>query len=267
MRPHPPDILIATTRSDMSLEYFLTDNVSVAYFEDDMGTFTKKVVAREFDVIYVRDPFNTARLTIEAIAPKIELIKTRHPRAYYIDQVDDIEGVLIEDKWRQYQRWGEWMPDTYLGGEPADIAGPAIAKKRISARSRDILFDVQPSDLSAEWILQERLTIVEELRVYVLFGNPVTYAAKRRSKGLNQTTKVTGVHVLTEDEMTFARELAGRMKEYDFLGLDIATTPEGPRLIEVNRSPQFKRYNKLSGSNLVENFWPDALNRLAQKDR
>lgn len=255
MRTDPPNILIATTHSDLSLWYFLTEGVSTVYFEDDMPKFTEVVTNQNFDIVYIRDPFNTAHLTLESITRRVELIKTSHPAAYYVDHVDDIKGVLIEDKWRQYERWGAWMPKTYLGGGDADAEGPVIAKKRISARSRDILFDVRPAELSSDWIVQERLVIDDELRVYLLFGQPVTLAGKRRPKQPHQATKVTGLHSLSDEEMFFVQQITSSMIGFDLAGLDIAVTPHGLRLIEVNRSPQFRRYNELGGTNLVADFW------------
>jgi glutathione synthase/RimK-type ligase-like ATP-grasp enzyme len=239
----------------LSLGYFLTDGVSTVYFEDDMPKFTEIVTKRNFDIVYIRDPFNTAHLTLESIKPRVELMKTSHPGAYFVDHVDDIEGVLIEDKWHQYERWGAWMPKTYLGGRAMGTEGPVIAKKRISARSRDIVFDVRPAELSSDWIVQERLVIDDELRVYLLFGQPVTLASRRRPKQPYQATKVTGLHPLSDEETVFVQEIASSMSGFDLVGLDIAVTPDGLRLIEVNRSPQFRRYNELDGSNLVADFW------------
>lgn len=46
-------------------------------------------------------------------------------------------------------------------------------------------------------------------------------------------------------------EILGELSEYDFLGFDIAQTETDLRLIEVNRSPQFKRYNEEVGVNIA----------------
>ncbi len=260
--PLASNILFATTHGDISSSYFEKVGVKVVYFEDEIAKFTKEVVARNFEIVYIRDPFNTGKLDLETIAPKLTTIKSSHANAYFVDDVSDTEGVLIEDKWRQYQQWEPWMPLTYIGGSDAIGEGPYIAKKRISARSRDIRFNIHPTEVSTDWIVQEQLVINEELRVYVLFGKLVKLASRRRPSGLHQATKVTGLRMLVDEEMVFMQQIVSGMKKFDLLGLDIATTPDGLRLIEVNRSPQFKRYNELCKGNLVADFWHTIQKRL-----
>jgi hypothetical protein len=249
-------ILIVTTRSDSSLEYFLQDNVYVAYFEDAVPAFVGVITTHHFDIVYLRDPFNTGILSLETIATKLDLVQKHvSSGAYYVDQVRDVQAILIEDKWRQYQRWRPWMPHTILGGSVDSITGQLVAKKRISTRSRDIRFDIRSADVTSDWIVQKRLALQEELRVYVLFGQPIVSAGERRSKSPTQRTSVTGLRRLSSEEQMFTEKITEQMKELDFVGLDIGVTPSGLCLIEVNRSPQFKRYNELSGSNLVADFW------------
>jgi hypothetical protein len=254
-------ILIATTKSDISLGYFLDSDVRVVFFDDDLEKFTKEVSSRQATIVYIRDPFNTGQLSVQDITPRIERISQMHPDAYYVDRADTIDKVLIEDKWRQYESWKKWMPMTQLGGEKSSLSGQLIAKKRISARSRDILFEFEPSKLTTEWIVQEMLAIDEEFRVYVLLGKPVRQVSIRRSRRPGQTTKVTGLRQLSDTESDFVQKITAEMNWFDLVGLDIAITAGGLKLIEVNRSPQLKRYNELSCDNLVADFWKSIRNR------
>jgi hypothetical protein len=240
----------------------MNNRARVVYFEDDTEKFAEEAAAWRADIVYIRDPFNTGGLQLDEISPKVERIHNSHPAAYYVDQANSIEDILIEDKWRQYGIWGKWMPQTQLGGRGVSLGGQLIAKKRISARSRDILFNFNVDKLPSDWIVQERLSINEEFRVYVLFGQSVEQVSVRRSKLPGRATKVIGLRPLSAEEAKFVRKLTSEMDRFDLVGLDIALTPSGLRLIEVNRSPQLRRYNELSGDNIVVDFWHRIQERL-----
>ena len=257
-----PSILIATTRSDNSLRFFLEPGIDVVYFDDELEKFSHDASRRNYDVVYIRDPFNTGRLAPEDIIPYIDVLGRKHQSAYFVDCAHRIAGVLIEDKWNQYEIWQKWMPQTRLGDQLDGAETGVVAKKRISARSRDILFELVPEVLSSDWIVQERLDIVEELRVYALFGRVVRRASIRRSKSATSGTKVVGLRDIAEQEVEFAEEVVAQQKQLDFVGLDIVVTPTGLRLIEVNRSPQLNRYNELAQTNLVANFWDGISERI-----
>jgi hypothetical protein len=257
--------LIITTKSDQSLEYFLLDtNVVVAYFEDSNELFAEQVKGSSFDVIYVRDPFNTGIFSLDAIATKLSSVKESQPNARYVDHVNDLEGVLIEDKWRQYQLLSDFMSPTKLATGGAFIEGKHIAKKRISARSKDILFSID-APLGDDWIIQDRLAIQEELRIYSINGKVLEKATQKSSKAIGQKVKVTGIRQLTDKELSFASEIAAKLPQLHFIGLDVAVTSQGLRLIEVNRSPQFKRYNELSGENIVNGLLQTEENQMSDR--
>lgn len=251
-------LLIVTTKKDSSLPYLLNDEVDVAYFDDGFDAFKTNVARRHFSVIYLRDPFNTGVFSLEEIDKKLHLLTKRQPEAYYVDHAAALNDLLIEDKWRQYEQLGEWMPKTVLGDSMLSVSRENIAKRRISSRSKNILFNVSPGALSNEWIIQERLAIFEELRVYYLFGEVIRTASIKRPKVAGQTTKVIGLRELSLEEERFAYGIGSALPALDFAGLDIAVTPAGLRLIEVNRSPQFVRYSMLREENLVEDFWEQA---------
>lgn len=259
-------IFILTTKHDQSIEFFVGPNVTIGFFEDDDQVLKDIFSGAQFDVIYVRDPFNGRNFQLQNIERKLQLVNAMQPSARYVDEVRTLEDVLFEDKWRQAQILGKFMPSTWLGGTVEFIERKHIAKKRISSRSRDIIFEKTP-ELNQDWIFQDILPIQEELRVYVLHGGVIQLASIKKSKQSTEKTKVISVRKLTASELQFVQQVVAYLPDIDFMGLDIALTESGLRLIEVNRSPQFKRYNELSGNDIVNNFFNAVREKNVMSDR
>lgn len=247
---------ILTTKSDQSLDFFAPKNSRIAYFEDSDTDLKTILSSQIFDVVYVRDPFNTGSYDLSNIETKLSILQKLQPSAKYVDNTRTLDDVLIEDKWRQYQLLGTYMSPTKLASKASFISGEHIAKKRISARSKDILFSVG-KPLNDDWIVQDLVVIEEELRVYVVRGKVDSSASIKSSKTNNTKVKVVGSRSLDESEIAFAQEIAHLLPAMDFVGLDIGLTSDGPVLIEVNRSPQFKRYNELNKVNILERLFAD----------
>ncbi len=242
--------LIVTTDVDHSVGLFVRQasearSVSVVNYRDLAG------VSEKYDIVYLRDPFTQG--WGRDMLRSVDEFMARNQWAHYIDAIKRADDLLIEDKWRQYLELGDFMPQTQLLSEARNIPDQFIIKKRISARSRDIYFELSPDIGDREnYIVQPRLSILEEYRVYSIGGELTPCAIKRSSKTPSSKTKAVESVALFRGLEDFCRELLGELKDYDLLGLDIAITPEGPILLEVNRSPQFTRYIELSGYDLAQ---------------
>lgn len=240
--------LIVTTDEDRSRDYFSWAD-SVRY-TDAIG-----MLHGEYDVIYFRDPFNTGEYDVEYIKSTLVHIKQQYPEAVYIDAVTRYEDLLFEDKWRQYQLVGEFMPSTELFDTKSKFrAGSTIVKKRISARARDIIqTNEQLVDIALEeYIVQEKIDIDAEYRVYTIGNRVLPFMTQKSSKTLDTKVKVLGVTKIDDAVAQFVQKIQAKLEDLDLLGYDIARTPTGLALIEVNRSPQFKRYNELTYTNVAD---------------
>ena len=130
---------ILTTKSDQSLGFFVSKNTTIAYFEDTDAVLKNLLHAQVFDVVYIRDPFNTGDYSLDNISRKIALVRTLQPHARHVDNVTSLEDVLFEDKWKQYEMLGQFMAPTILASDVVFVEGKNIAKKRVFARFKYIL--------------------------------------------------------------------------------------------------------------------------------
>jgi glutathione synthase/RimK-type ligase-like ATP-grasp enzyme len=259
----PQKILIATTRRDISLDYFLDTRVSCVYFDDDFAGFEATLSENQFDVVYIRDPFNNPDDSYADLKERLDLIVSSQPKAYYVDQANDIDKIYLEDKWNQYLVMKQFMPKTVIAQPDYFIEGKHIAKKRISSRSRDIIFLATDVPIQENWIIQEMVPLEEELRVYAVNGTILREASIKMSKTAEKKTKVIGTRQLSEAEYNFVETILKGLPELDLVGLDIAVSKDQLSLIEVNRAPQFKRYNKIIGKNIVADFFNQLVMRQA----
>ena len=163
-----------------------------------------------------------------------------------IDNITTYEQIeSFEDKYRQYMLYSDYMPNTFLPSNGTFCNGKHLAKKRISQRAKDIYFSEANFDDS--YIIQDLMDIQEELRVYAIFGNPVEQATIKTSKSPESKVKVVGKRQLTEKEKDICEKIA-TLSGLDFIGIDLAVLKNGElKLIEVNRSPQFKRFVEMYG--------------------
>lgn len=240
---------VVTTSADSSVEYFPPEFAIYAYDRIIPEDLKNK------EIIYFRDPFNTGIYNLDTIAEKIATVVESNPGAYYVDDIQSLTDILIEDKWRQYSLLKEYMPRTKLLESPSEINDSTIAKKRISARARGIAF--HPNEVKGDvgdYVLQERMTIHHEYRVYVVCGKVQPIVGQRSSKTATSKVKVLGLENLTSDIKLFSESISSKVPKLDFFGLDIAVTDEGLKLIELNRSPQFGRYGMLGGGDLINHL-------------
>lgn len=241
--------LILTTHDDRCESYFTAAGHEVRYYE------SLAALPEVVDVVYFRDPFNAGQYNMTAIGQTMQQVCERYPDAYYVDGCMTIDDALIEDKWRQYSQLARFMPATQLATDVSESQEKVIIKERISSRARGISFaltDIPPARRDA-YIVQPLLDIIEEYRVYTVRGRVAPYMTQKSPKTADSKVKVIGA-MPTDDAMKQYVEAIVRHvpREYDLLGFDIARTTDGLTLIELNRSPQFKRYNELTGTNILE---------------
>lgn len=240
-----------TTRADKALPLWQGNVDEIYFYKEDLPEHFP-----EISEVYFRDPFNEPDLSIED--HKIDEITRRffedNPEAYSLDGIHTIDDYYIEDKYRQFQHFGtEFMAETWLASEHEFLPKQHIVKKRVSCRCRDIFFD-KPADIELEeYIVQERRQLKEEMRVFFLRGEVLRIAETRTSKTEEQKVKATGFRELTDREVDFVKRAMSKMPELDFVGVDLAVQENDELLlIEVNRSPQFAGYYRVTGINLAE---------------
>jgi hypothetical protein len=226
---------LITTEKDTSAPIFANHGWKILLYSDEITEPT------HYETVYFRDPFN-GTMSAEAIRP---CVNRWLKGLSWNKSIDDIESFRkmknLEDKYRQYKKFKSFMPAAYLPSEHAFVEGKNIAKKRISQRAKDILFRTSKK-LNDDWIIQDKMNIKEELRVYAIFGKVIKQASIKSSKTEDTKVKVIGGRDLTPDEIALCERIAEESK-LDFIGIDLAILDSGEyKLIEVNRSPQFGRF-------------------------
>ncbi len=251
-------ILIVTTVSDRSLPLFFVPNikrdwlVDVIHYDTIVQELQAMLERESFDAIYCRDPFN-AEYDLERLRAVLETLIKYSKDAYIVDGIEKLDDFMIEDKWLQYQVYKDFMPNTQLLSDGLGVERDYIVKERISSRGKGIYFDVGnvPQEDAADYIIQNKLVLEKEYRVFAVRNKILPLAGVKRSKTDNTTVKVLGVTPVPEDLIAYAQPIVDANKG-DLIGLDIAKTDSGYVLIEINRSPLFNSYYRYSGVNPLE---------------
>ncbi len=202
--------VLATTNNDNSEPYF-------AGWE--IFKYSDEITPIECDLVYFRDPFNDPNYVAnpDEINAKIGQISAQTS----VDGVTSFSDMQkVEDKWLQYQDYADFMPQTWLPSTHEFRPGLDMAKPRISQRAKDILFELGDRQIDDSWIIQEKMDIQEELRIYVVRGQILKTASIKSSKSSGKV-KVLGTRELSSEEYNFVNELA-KYCPLDFYGLDLA---------------------------------------------
>ncbi len=263
------NLLIYTTVNDRSVPFFLFKgvleiiNITFCFLEEDFSKLEETINSKTFDYIYIRDPF-PSKLSKNTIEERVSKIINLDTNAYYIDSIENLEDIFFEDKFRQYKIYSDFMPPTQLLSDVQNVPfNNYIIKKRISSRSTGILFDIkdiQDSQEKQNYILQEKLHIEKEYRVYVIFNRIIPTVSVKSTKTQSVKTKVIGAEEIGEELENFVKMLLEKNK-FDFLGLDIAQVKNKYTLLEINRSCLFGAFYKHTGINLAEAFISGLLSR------
>lgn len=230
---------VITTVKDLSADIFREHGWNI-YFYDKLPENSMY-----YDTIYMRDPFNDYNVAFHAEKYVENALKVfRFSKS--IDNITTYKQMeFFEDKYHQFIQYSDFMPNSFLPSDGAFCDGRHLAKKRISQRAKDIYFSKANFDDS--YIIQDLMDIQEELRIYAVFGDLVEQATIKTSKSPSSKVKVIGKRYLTEKEKEMCRKIAV-VSRLDFIGIDLAVLRNGNlKLIEVNRSPQFKRFVELCG--------------------
>lgn len=216
---------------------------------------------KAYKSVYVRSHFSTSELLPQNFRAEIESVVTqvrsKSPNVIFIDSMDTVDAIVaFEDKWRQYEKFSDFMPSTRLlsdTGDTTEFTWP-IFKKRVSSRGAGVTWNKDDVvGLLEDWIIQESLDIADEIRMYVIKGTVHPLGAIRHSMSAEQKTHATGFRELEESEIQFAAKIGKRVPELDMIGLDIARTTDNKLfLMEVNRSPGFGVFKTLTGVNLAD---------------
>lgn len=213
-----------------------------------------------YDTLYIRSHFGQASTLPQVFRTEIDQLvhqaKQSNPTIKFIDDTYTVDTILaVEDKWLQHKTFGDFMPRTELLTDEFDTSHfeRPIFKQRLSSHGNGVTWDIkkvtQPTE---EWLIQESLNIIEELRVYIIHGKVYPIGAVRQSKTMNQNTQAVDSRHLTQEEIAFSFNIGKQSPTMDIIGIDIARTSDGKLyLMEVNRSPGFGVFAKLTGINLA----------------
>ena len=264
-------LLIVTNYKDTSLDLFFTDKIKAqlevhsCLFEDDSTKIKADLLKNNYDFIYFRYPFRDSKgpWNLEELKQKIEMILELSPQAYFVDKVKNFNDIMLEDKWEQFKLCKAIMPLTRIPKDETDFQpGKEILKKRISGRAEGIFFDIKDvNEPLSEFVVQQKLEIITEYRVYVVFGEIIRLAVLRHSKTEDSKIKVFDSQLISEDLYNFV-EKTNESCDFDLVGLDVAETKEGFSLIEFNKGCLFTKYFELTKINLAEKFVEKLLKQL-----
>jgi glutathione synthase/RimK-type ligase-like ATP-grasp enzyme len=213
-----------------------------------------------YDTLYIRSNFSKPSTRPELFILQVDEVVQRLKRAnsdiQVIDNTDSVEKIIdIEDKWHQYKIFNKYMSHTTLLSsdlEVSDFKRP-VFKHRLSSQGSGVTWNIDEATSPYEdWIVQESIDIVEELRIYVINNIVYPIATVRQSKTLNKGVKAIDFRNLASSELEFASLIEQCVPSLDFIGLDVAINSDGKLyLIEVNRSPGFGKFTSLTGINLA----------------
>lgn len=213
-----------------------------------------------YDTVYIRSHFSHPDMLPQVFTKEIETItrkaKLNNPHVKFVDDMDTVDMIVkFEDKWHQYQAFWEYMPETQQLSDISMSNPPhaLVYKKKLSSRGVGITWSVEDTyQAPDDWIAQQSLSIDEELRIYVVNGEVCPVGSVRRSMTEDSQPLLTSARDLTDEEVNFALDVHRRNPNLDLIGLDVAVTPNGLKLLEVNRSPGFAKFFEFSGINLAE---------------
>jgi hypothetical protein len=252
-------LLIVTAINDLSIPLFLTQqlqrriDIDFYFFHEGCDELNKKLLSNSYDAIYIGYHFRF--LNKKDFTKQFKIILKNLKTAYIIDNLQTVDDVYFEDKWTQYQTFSEFMPKTRLLTNIKDANNSNyITKERISGRAEGIFFNAKNLDTTdlKKYILQNKIKITKEYRVYVIFDKIITKATIRSSKTEHSKVKVIGDENISPEMIKFINSILTKNK-FDFMGMDIAeSTKNNFHLIEINRTCLFNGYFMRTGTNLAE---------------
>lgn len=215
-------------------------------------------ITKSYETLYIRSHFSTPELQPQRFRAEIESVvnqaRQRNPNITFIDDMDTVDAIVkFEDKWQQHQIFFDFMPRTQLLVDSDGFKKP-VFKRRLSSRGSGVTWRREEAIAPVEdWIVQESIDISEEVRIYVIRGEVYSLGAVRDSMTADQKTQAVSARDLSQDEINFAMTVAQKAPELEMIGLDVARSSDGALYVmEVNRSPGFGAFAKLTGVNLAD---------------
>ena len=217
-----------------------------------------------YDTVYIRSHFSQPSTLPQNFRREIDSLvqraKSANPKVKFIDNMDNVDRIVaFEDKWLQYEKFGQFMPRTKLFDTNADTSGfvRPVYKNRLSSRGTGVTWDREKvTGFAHDWIIQDFLDIQEELRVYVISGEVYPIGAVRQNMTEGIKAQAIDSRVLMQDEIDFSSAVMKQAPDLDMVGIDIARTSDGKlSLMEVNRSPGFAKFYELTGTNLADKIY------------
>ena len=218
-------------------------------------------IMKTYDTVYIRSHFSKFDTLPQRFRSEtknlVQQIYELNSNVKFIDSTDTVDDILqFEDKWNQYQILSEFMPKTILYNDSYDVANftQPVYKNRLSSRGTGVTWDVkQITNPEKDWIVQESISIIEELRIYAICGEIYPIGSIRQNKTSQQGTKVIDSRLLAQNEIDFSLRVMSHISHVDFAGLDVVRTENSAlTLIEVNRSPGFAKFNDQTGVELAD---------------
>lgn len=254
-----PRLLLVVPRDDLSINLFFSESYQAGMaVKSSLYQKAPTLIDEGWDFIYIRGPFIKADFDNQEIKDSIEQILQLRGSAYVVDGIHNFSDLLLEDKWRQYGLLADLMPDTKLLDSFKGInLKNQLIKKRISGRSRDIHFDttsLSDNAVPRDYIVQSRLDIETEYRAFMAGGKLVLPLEIKTSKTETTNNKAIAIEPKAPKEVDDICHRVSAKLKFDLVGLDIAKTKDSFYLLEVNRSPQFSGYLRLTRVNLAESL-------------
>jgi len=146
-----------------------------------------------------------------------------------------------------------------------DITLPAIVKKRISSRGKEIYLLDSAKEVEefarernlSDYFFEEYMNVKKDIRIIVINGNVIGAVERRRRIKISGNYRSIGVKVVKgynpQEEMIEKAILVSRIIKSDFCGIDFAID-EKKRLylLECNISPQFVSFERILNLNVAE---------------
>lgn len=266
-------LLIFTTKKDNSLNLFLEAaekhayGVRVCYYES--LTMLEGDICYEGELLKIdrsthlilRDPYNTGvdysfflRFLLSNYNEQVLLDNE------YMHKYPDYEDKLFQAS--LLKKLGLNCPHTAYGIAPNSF--PIILKKRLSSRARGIKIIRDREEYEefienkkiSDYLQQEFLSLKSDYRVYTLKGELIGAAQRRpkfSSNGDVQKIKVLAKQEEIEDVIKQDLKKIYEETKAEFLGVDVVFDMQGNYyFIELNISPQFSAYKRVSGENLAD---------------
>lgn len=258
-------ICLITSKNDPSSSLFLDNripgtNISIVYYESLNHLPNIESLLSTYDKYILRDPYNSG----QDYSHILKHILLKHSQRICLDSACYLKYPDYEDKLFQANFYKKNLiphPPTLHNPSLSELKNyPYLVKKRISSRNKGnyIVANIQDfvdtpySSNPNDYIVQQKIDILHEYRILILFNQIVGIAEKSKSSGKLKLIKSISTNQISLNAQKLAQYTAKKL-EADFVGIDLAIDKNQKiYVIESNLSPQFNRLLALTHINPVE---------------